>query len=60
MTAHKDDAEIARQLRKLGKPDCTCEMHVRWLGDTPRVDVEYVLGCPIHFPETSELLKDTP
>ena len=57
MTEPTHDQIIAAQLRKMGKPECTCEVSIMFVGSTPRVDREPDFTCPVHYPETRELLR---
>lgn len=60
MSAHQHyrDEEIVKRLIELGKtPECICDIIT---SEVPNlrfdVDLEYDMGCPVHFPLTSEII----
>lgn len=52
------DHQIAEHLRLRGKtPDCICEPSIMVIAEKPHAELRYTIYCPVHYPETSALLK---
>lgn len=58
-TARPADAAIAARLRELGKTrECVCPMRItRGPDESVGVGLEYAWSCPVHYPETSRVLR---